>query len=152
MENNLERLIKQNIPFTSQGMKAQIGVLFLAYRYTSSRQSFFKNYNITLQQYNILRILRGQFPRPANISMLRERMLDKMSDTSRIIEKLRLKELVERTTSSSDRRSCEVLVTSKGLKVLEKIDAASETLDGLFSSMHETEMKSLNNLLDNLRG
>ena len=147
----LEEEIKQK-KFRNESQKLAVNIIYTYNWLQSQHTAFFKSYGLTPQQFNVLRILRGMNGSPASIKLIRDRMLDKMSDTSRIIEKLRLKELVERTTSSSDRRSCEVLVTSKGLKVLEKIDAASETLDGLFSAMHETEMKSLNNLLDNLRG
>jgi DNA-binding MarR family transcriptional regulator len=75
-----------------------------------------------------------------------------MSDTSRIIEKLRIKELVERSTCATDRRSCDVLITPKGLKLLDEIDQTNDELDSIFSSLSARDMKQLNGLLDDLRG
>ena len=105
-----------------------------------------------MQQYNILRILRGQHPKSATVKLLRERMLDKMSDASRIVEKLRVKGLVKRTTNPEDRRACDVLITDKGLAILLEIDGNFEIIDRLFDALNEKEMKALNELLDALRG
>ena len=111
-----------------------------------------KKFGLTSQQFNIMRILRGQHPNPANIKLLRERMLDKMSDASRIVEKLRTKGLIERNTNESDRRACDVIITQKGLELLKVIDKEDITFDGFFSQLDEQEMKHLNHLLDKLRG
>jgi DNA-binding MarR family transcriptional regulator len=79
-------------------------------------------------------------------------MLDKMSDASRIVEKLRLKGLVERVVSNIDRRECEVSITEKGLKILAAIDKENENFDKIFSSLTQEELTRLNDLLDKLRG
>ena len=89
---------------------------------------------------------------PASIKLLRERMLDKMSDASRIVEKLRLKGLVTRNTNNADRRACDVVITPAGLEVLTQIDAHNDTTDQLFNALSEKEMQTLNTLLDALRG
>ncbi|HSH66062.1 MAG TPA: MarR family transcriptional regulator, partial [Bacteroidia bacterium] len=87
-----------------------------------------KPYDLTVQQFNILRILRGQYPKPASIKLLKQRMLDKMSDVSRLVEKLRIKGLVERTTCSNDRRNVDVKITEKGLELLSKFDLIDDAL------------------------
>jgi len=115
-------------------------------------QCHFKKYGITPQQFNTLRILRGQHPKPATIKLLKERLLDKMSDASRIIEKLRIKGLVERHISSNDRRHCDVFISEKGLKLLADIDKDEKTIDDFFSHLDLSEQKHLNDLLDKLRG
>ncbi len=115
-------------------------------------QTHFKKYGITGQQFNALRILRGQHPNPATIKLLKERMLDKMSDASRIVEKLRVKGLVERHVCPTDRRNCDVRITEKGLKLLSDLDKEEHCFDSFFSKLSETETKQLNDLLDKLRG
>jgi DNA-binding MarR family transcriptional regulator len=111
-----------------------------------------KPFGITSQQFNVLRILRGQHPNPASVKLIRERMLDKMSDASRIVEKLRVKGLLERNISSEDRRSCEVQITQKGLSLLAEIDKHNDTFDSHFSNLSVQEIKDLNYLLDKMRG
>lgn len=107
---------------------------------------------VTLQQYNILRILRGQYPKPATINLLKERMLDKMSDASRIVERLVQKELVTRTINKHDRRAVDILITEKGLDVLRELDPITTPEDVLKKNISEEEAHELNILLDKLRG
>lgn len=146
---NLERLIAQNA-FTSEEQKSIIGLIFVGNWITSRHQRFFKQYEITLQQFNILRILRGQYPNAANIGLLRERMLDRMSDVSRLVERLRIAELAERTPNENDRRSVDVKITKKGLSLLKDIDENMQEMYQLTSGLSDKEMKSLNELLDKL--
>lgn len=107
---------------------------------------------ITLQQFNILRILRGQHPGPATINLLKERMLDKMSDASRIVERLVQKGLVTRCINKKDRRAVDIHITDKGLELLKKLDPVITPIDVLKSNLTESEAKQLNILLDKLRG
>lgn len=107
---------------------------------------------VTLQQYNILRILRGQYPKPATINLLKERMLDKMSDASRIVERLVQKELVTRTINKTDRRAVDILITEKGLDVLKDLDPVVTPESVLKQNISEEEAAQLNVLLDKLRG
>ncbi|MGV3507753.1 MAG: MarR family winged helix-turn-helix transcriptional regulator [Sphingobacteriaceae bacterium] len=107
---------------------------------------------ITLQQFNILRILRGQHPGPATINLLKERMLDKMSDASRIVERLVQKGLVTRCINKKDRRAVDIQITDKGLDLLKKLDPVITPIDVLKSNLTESEAKQLNVLLDKLRG
>lgn len=147
--SNLERLIAQNT-FSGEEQKSIIGLIFVGNWITSRHQRFFKQYEITLQQFNILRILRGQHPKAANIGLLRERMLDRMSDVSRLVERLRIAELVERTPNDNDRRSVDVKITKKGLGLLKEIDENMNEMYQLSSGLSEKELKLLNELLDKL--
>lgn len=109
-------------------------------------------HSVTLQQFNILRILRGQYPNPATVNILKERMLDKMSDASRIVERLVQKELVKRCVSDKDRRAVDVLISPKGLDILQKIDNEVSLKDLLSKNLSEEEANTLSGLLDKMRG
>ncbi|MBK6522813.1 MAG: MarR family transcriptional regulator [Sphingobacteriaceae bacterium] len=108
-------------------------------------------YKLTVQQYNILRILRGQFPETASIGTIKERMLDKNSDITRIIDRLIIKQLAERKNSISDRRVAEIKITKKGLSLLKKMDLVDLKSDNILSHLNETDLKKLNELLDKIR-
>lgn len=112
----------------------------------------FEKYNLTSQQFNVLRILRGQHPKPATVNMLKERMLDKMSDASRIVDRLVQKELVSRGTCSRDRRAVDIRITEKGLDILTQMDKNFKTSDLIRCNLTEEEAGQLSNLLDKLRG
>lgn len=132
------------------------GVINLIYTYNwvdSQLKEFFKSYGLTNQQYNILRILRGQHPKPCTINLLRERMLDKMSDASRIVERLRVKDLLDRTISPTDRRSVDITISQTGLELLTEIDESMPKFqNSLFQNLDESEIEKMNTLLDKFRG
>jgi DNA-binding MarR family transcriptional regulator len=132
--------------------KAAINLIFTFNWLYNLQSEIFKPFNLTIQQFNILRILRGQYPKPATIKLLKERMLDKMSDASRIVEKLRAKGLVERQICSEDRRTVDVLISEKGLNLLANLDEKNDELDKILSHLNVEELKILNGLLDKLRG
>ena len=112
----------------------------------------FERYNLTQQQFNILRILRGQFPNPCTINLLKERMLDKMSDASRIVDRLEQKGLVSRCTNKRDRRSVDIRISETGMDILKKMDAEFKASDFLKNNLTEEEAGLLSDLLDKLRG
>jgi len=112
----------------------------------------FEKYNLTQQQFNILRILRGQYPNPATVNLLKERMIDKMSDTSRIVDRLFQKGLVSRCTNNKDRRAVDIRISEKGLDILALMDKEFRTKDFLENNLTEEEAGILSNLLDKLRG
>lgn len=147
----LEEEIHQK-SFSNEYHKAIVNLIYTYNWVTEHQEKLFKPYNITSQQYNVLRILRGQYPKPATIKLIRERMLDKMSDASRIVEKLRVKGLVERTTCPSDRRNVDVVITREGLEILAGIDKYNHIMEERMSSLNEEEIRCLNDLLDKLRG
>jgi MarR family transcriptional regulator, multiple gene regulator MgrA len=148
--SNIEKLISIKT-FTSEHHKGLISLIFVGNWIISKHQHFFKQYDITMQQFNILRILRGQHPKAASINMLKERMLDKMSDVSRLVERLRKAGLVERKSCELDRRAVDVIISPKGLQLLKTIDGEIGKLDDtLKSSLNEKEVVQLNKLLDKL--
>jgi len=147
----LEEEIKQ-AKFRNEYHKLAVNVIYTYSWLMKSQTSLFKKFDITTNQYNILRILRGQFPNPASVNLLRERMLDKMSDSSRLVERLRIKGYLRRELSSEDRRRVDVLITEKGLKMLQEMDKLNEKYDFLFKKLTPQEAKKVNVLLDKLRG
>jgi DNA-binding MarR family transcriptional regulator len=112
---------------------------------------FLEKEGITHQQYNILRILRGSAPEPLSTLQIRERMIDKMSDTSRIVDRLIVKDLVKKCTCPKDKRLVDVTITEKGQKILKKLDAESDHMDQIMNKLNEKEAETLNLLLDKLR-
>lgn len=148
--SNIEKLISIKT-FTSEHHKGLISLIFVGNWIISKHQQFFKQYDITMQQFNILRILRGQHPQAASINTLKERMLDKMSDVSRLVERLRKAGLVERKNSEMDRRAVDVMITAKGLELLRVIDDQIATLEStLKDNLNEKEVVQLNRLLDKM--
>jgi len=147
----LEEAIQQT-KFISEHQKAHLNILFSASWLSQRSVAILKPYGLTSQQFNILRILRGRHPEPATVKLLTERMIDKMSNASRLVDKLLAKGLVVRITSKEDRRRVDVSITDAGLEVLEK--ASIELEDemrfekGYLSS---SEAEELNRLLDKMR-
>lgn len=132
--------------------KAAVNILFTYGWMGNLMRGQFEKYNITQQQFNVLRILRGQFPKPATINLIKERMIDKMSDASRIVDRLVQKKLVTRSTNDKDRRAVDILISDEGLEILAKIDSEYKTRDILKNSLTEEEAATLSNLLDKFRG
>lgn len=147
---SLEKEIVQP-KFQSENQKAVINIMYTNNYIIAKMNDFFKAYDITRQQYNVLRILRGQYPKPATINLLKERMLDKMSDASRIVKRLRVKQLINRNISVNDRRAAEITISEQGLALLEKMDEISFKLNELTKNLSNSELADLNRLLDKLR-
>jgi DNA-binding MarR family transcriptional regulator len=141
----------QSDKFRSVYHKAALNLMVTASWLSGIHQEIFRKYNITAQQYNVLRILRGQHPLPCTLLSIRERMIDKMSDVSRIVERLRVAGYLERTSCSEDRRAVDVIITKKGLDLLRKLDKEEDEMDNALSGLTQTEAKQLSNLLDKLR-
>lgn len=114
-------------------------------------KNFLAEEDITHQQFNILRILRGSYPKPLSTLQIRERMLDKMSDTSRIVDRLIVKGLVKKNICPTDKRLVDVTITDKGQKLLKKIDARADTVFDIMGNLSEKEAETLSRLLDQLR-
>lgn len=148
----LEKEIQQVKPFRNNYHKVAVNLIFTGKWMIQFHSNVFKQYNLTIQQYNILRILRDRNPGATTVGLIRERMLDRMSDTSRIIELLRKKKLVERNICEEDRRKMDVVITQKGLDLLEEIEKENERMDKHLSALDEEEIVLLNDLLDKVRG
>jgi DNA-binding MarR family transcriptional regulator len=147
----LETEIKQDT-FKSEYHKMLINIMYTSSWIHSKISTRLKMYSITPQQYNILRILRGQYPKPARVHLLEQRMLDRMSNASRLVERLRQKKLIERTICEKDRRAVDVIITEKGLNMLNILDETEKHWIKEFESIDQDEAKKLNSILDTLRG
>jgi DNA-binding MarR family transcriptional regulator len=147
----LEKDIQQS-SFSGQNQKAVINLIYTYHWVTEQIKIILFEEDITLQQYNILRILRGSDPRPLSTLTIRERMLDKMSDTSRIVDRLLVKKLVSKRLCNSDKRLVDVSITSEGKALLQRIDARDNEMRSVMEKLDEDELATLNGLLDKLRG
>jgi MarR family transcriptional regulator, 2-MHQ and catechol-resistance regulon repressor len=137
--------------FVNARQKAMINLLF-TYGWVLERiKIFLSKEDITHQQYNILRILRGSSPEPLSTLQIRERMLDKMSDTSRIVDRLVLKGLAKKTICATDKRLVDVVITDKGQKLLKKLDNTNDPTGDIMGHLSEKEAEQLSNLLDKIR-
>jgi len=146
----LEDEIQQK-KFRSETQKLAINLTYTHNWLNAHYSAMFRTSDITMQQFNVLRILRGQYPNPCSVKLIKERMLDRMSDASRIVDKLKAKELVDRRECPVDRRSVDILITDKGLELLKSMDSIDENFKDVFKTLTDEEMKTLNHLLDKLR-
>ena len=146
----LENEINQQT-FQSEEQKAVVNIIYTYHWVTERVKNFLKAENITHQQFNILRILRGSDPEPISTLTIRERMIDKMSDTSRIVDRMVLKGLVGKRECSKDKRLVDVNITNEGKKLLQRLDAKTKQMDQIVSNLNKEELKSLNKFLDKIR-
>lgn len=143
----LEDEIKQE-SFESEHHKLMVNLLYTGNWVAALNKKFLKPFGLSPEQFNLLRILRGMKGKPVTVAILNERMLDKMSNVSRLVEKLRLKKLVEREENSEDRRQVNISITKAGLALLEKTDQMMPELVRRFQSLDEQQAAELNKLLD----
>ncbi|MBN8652422.1 MAG: MarR family transcriptional regulator [Cytophagales bacterium] len=150
---SLETEIKQT-RFQSEHQKAAINVLLTGNWLYNQNALFLKQHGLTPEQFNVLRILRGNHPKPMMLLEITERMIDKSSNCTRLVEKLRQKGWVKREICATNRRQVDIFITPKGLAVLTKIDAAisQNPLQQLQTRLTKTEASELNKLLDKIRG
>lgn len=150
---SIEADIKQTTPFKNPYHRLMVNLIFTSNWVADSQSKLLKPFGLTLQQYNVLRILRGQFPNPVKVSDITERMLDKMSNASRLVDKLLLKKLVQRTECPSDRRAVDVVITDAGMELLKNIDGLlNQWEQEQRSKFTESEAVELSNMLDKMRG
>jgi DNA-binding MarR family transcriptional regulator len=147
----LEEEIKQK-SFKSPQQKLAVNLIYTSNWLSEHYASFFKGLDLTTQQFNVLRILRGQFPQESSLKLIKERMLDRSSDASRIVDKLVLKKLVVRHQCPSDRRSLSLTISDKGLALLKKLDFIDDATKEIFKNLSASRVSLLNRLLDDLRG
>jgi len=145
----LEKDINQHV-FRSEYQKSALNLIYTFNWVNEKINRYFEPFDITQQQFNILRILRGAGD-PLSTLQIRQRMLDKMSDTSRIVDRLIKKGLVKKTVCREDRRMVDVMLTDKGKKLLQTMDVLNEEMDAIFKSLNEEEARQLNFLLDKIR-
>lgn len=147
---DLGQEIKQS-KFKNEFQKLTINLIYTSNILKTQSSNFLKKYDLTSQQYNILRILRGQYPNPSSVNLITERMLDKQSNASRLIDKLLAKNLVMRTENEKDRRIMDVVINQSGLDLLSKIDPEFDKLEESFTSITVDEAKKMNAFLDKFR-
>lgn len=147
----LEEDIKQDKGFKSERQKAIINIMYTEGWLRNRLSETLKPHDLTSQQYNVLRILRGSKPKAMSTSCIRSRMLDKMSDASRIVDRLDKKNLVRKKACATDKRLVDVFITKEGLALLEKIDGSVDNMDKMFDSITLEEAETLNRILDKLR-
>jgi MarR family transcriptional regulator, 2-MHQ and catechol-resistance regulon repressor len=141
----------QQTKFRNVYQKAAINLIYTMGWMRERTKSIFEAEDITAQQFNILRILRGSFPQPLSTLQIRERMLEKMSDTSRIVDRLISKGLVKKLTCKNDRRLVDVIISDKGKKLLERLDTRQDEIDAVLGKLSENDANILSDLLDKIR-
>jgi len=137
--------------FKSEYHKLVVNLHVTSSRIGESLQAEMKKHDLTGTQYNVLRILRGQNQKPARIGLIKERMIERNSDVSRIIDRLVKKELIIRKENCSDRRQKDVRISQKGLDILAKIDVKDDNIKDILGHLSEKEVAQLNELLDKAR-
>jgi DNA-binding MarR family transcriptional regulator len=147
---SLEKDINQS-KFRNEQQKGVLNIMFTYSWIVERIKLMLDKEDITPQQFNILRILRGSHPQPLSTLQIRERMLDKMSDTSRIVDRLILKNLVSKKICAGDKRLVDVTITDKGRRLLEKLDKRNDEMDQIVKELSNAELKALNKLLDKIR-
>ena len=147
----IEEAIKQ-AEFKDSYNKAVVNLLYTHSYLVSFQSAVLKPQDLSPEQYNVLRILRGQQGKPVTIAAIQDRMLNTMSNASRLVDKLKAKELVKRDECPENRRKVDVLITEKGLRLLEFLELQIAALNKKVIHLEEQEVVLLNELLDKLRG
>ena len=147
----VEEILKtdQSLP---ESKRLAINIMMVSHLLSERIAEALKPFEISAQQFNVLRILRGQKGKPANLSTIQERMIQKMSNTTRLVDKLITKDYCERIVCPSNRRKVEITITGDGLEILKKLDKEIDAVEKDFSKkLNEEEIESLNNYLNEIR-
>lgn len=142
--------IKQT-KFRSEYQKALVNIIYTSSWIAEKLRRFLEPHGLTHQQYNVLRILRGSYPNPLSTIEIRSRMLDKMSDVSRIVDRLVAKGLVEKRVSRKDKRLVDIIISQKGKALMSEMDKYLDDMDKIAVNITETEARNLNRILDKMR-
>jgi DNA-binding MarR family transcriptional regulator len=147
----IQEEIKQNKPFQDEFEKLVINIMYTSSWLNSINSQRLEPFGITPQQYNVLRILRGKFPEAYSNQEITERMIDKSSNSTRIVDKLKLKKLLDRKENKADRRQVAIKITEAGLKLLKDIESSPNILKKHFKNISEQSAKMMNEMLDTIR-
>ncbi|MCF4102468.1 MarR family transcriptional regulator [Gillisia sp. M10.2A] len=148
---NIEKIIKTDAQLPSE-RRLILSLIYTANWMNDRISDSLKAFDISIPQFNVLRILRGQKGKPANLSTVQDRMLSKMSNTTRLVDKLIVKELAQRVTCEQNRRKVEISITSNGLALLDKVDPVIAALEiELLKNLKSEEIEQLTQLLETLR-
>jgi DNA-binding MarR family transcriptional regulator len=143
----LEEAIQTN-GFESAAHKAAVNLMFVAYHVKTFVSQRLKTHDLTPEQYNVLRILKGKHPQAMCVKDVNGRMIERSSNVPRIIDRLVQKQLVERSQSGADRRETNISLTQNGLDRLLAVKPSMERINQEMSSLPEADLNELNNLLD----
>ncbi len=138
--------------FHSLQQKLNINIIFTHGWVYDKTQEFFGEYGLTSQQFNVLRILKGQYPKAVTTADIHDRMLEKNAGVSRLVDRLLKKGFVKKTVCEKDKRLVDVIISDRGLKILKEIGKKMHRIDEIYSSLTDEEIQTLNSLLDKLRG
>lgn len=144
--------IKQKKAFRNDYQKVAVNIMYTFNWLTEGLKQLVEPYDITIQQYNVLRILKGSHPEPLSTQEIRVRMLDKMSDVSRIVDRMIAKKLVSKSMCPTDKRLVDVQITKKGISLLNQLKKLELSMDDQLSALSPEEAAQLSLLLDKLRG
>lgn len=148
---SIEKEINQQ-KFLNEFHKASVNLMFTSQWLRHQVQVMVQPFGITMQQFNALRILRGQAGRGITTSEIRDRLIDRNSDASRLVDRLVKMELANRESHQDDRRLVSVTISKKGMELLQEIDRLQVTFDSMLANLSSDEAAELNRLLDKLRG
>jgi DNA-binding MarR family transcriptional regulator len=137
--------------FRNDFHKGIINLIFTTNQLNHGFLQVVKKHGLSIQQYNVLRVLRGFRSQPSSIGFIKERMLDQSSDVSRLVDRLVVRDLVQRTESINDRRQKDVMITQQGLDLLGEMDHCEQQMDELLQTLSGEEVAQLNFLLDKIR-
>ena len=150
LQRPLEQFIKQRVPFKSAKARLEVGLMMIAGMLQNDLNRYFKPFGITPQQYNVLRILRGQYPQPVPINLIKERVIDKSCDASRIVDRLVKIKLVNKKVNTSDKRVADVVLTHNALELLKTVDAQFYEKSCVAYSLSDSDTKLFNDLMDKM--
>ena len=147
----IEEVVKSNA-IMGLSQKAVLNIIYTQNNINERLIEILKPYDLSNEQYNVLRILRGQKGSPANMCVIQERMIAKTSNTTRLVDKLLVKELVTRKVCKENRRKIEVLITEKGLAILKELDPKVDHYEkDIVANLTSGELEQLNHLLEKIR-
>lgn len=146
----IEKAIKQSRPFTNEYQKTGVNLIFTSNLITGELQKFFKTFGLTTKQYNILRILKGA-GKPVSTLYIKQRLLDRNSDASRVVDRMEAKGFVKKTICETDKRLVDVELTVNGKVQLNIIEREINVMSSIFKNLTESEVKTLNHLLNKIR-
>ena len=147
----LEEEIKQGKSFENEYEKLVVNLIYTNSWLSEQQQNTFRPFGITSPQYNVLRILRGQYPEPCTVNTIIDRMLDRMSNASRIVDRLEAKGLVERKVCKTDRRAKDVVITKQGLDLLDDVNTATAQWMKKFQGISIADIAAANDTIDAFR-
>jgi len=146
----LEEAIKQAKPFKCPYEKGLVNLLYTNGWLRTKMKDHFSLLGVTAKQYNILRILKGA-GKPVSTAYIRERLLDKLSDVSRIVDRMEKNQLISKSTNTKDKRLVDVNISKNGLKLLKNSEQEKSIVHGVLGNLNNAEIKKLNDLLDKIR-